>query len=139
MDLSIAALSQIDYLAAITGTVSTFWVSWLWYSPLLFRKPWMKAHALTEQDMINPYALPIFLSSFGMSFLAACVVSLLLGPEATILQGMLLGGVIGICLVLPVSVPKYLMSRKYVKITLIDAAHDVLSYTTMGAFIGAMQ
>jgi hypothetical protein len=47
---------SISVLPLIVLAVVNFILSWVWYSPLLFAKPWMKAlgidpqHTMTEQD-----------------------------------------------------------------------------------------
>ena len=47
----INALSQIDYLAVLITTVAGFLLSWLWFSPVLFVKPWMAEMKITEETM----------------------------------------------------------------------------------------
>ncbi|PYO76509.1 MAG: hypothetical protein DMD63_14300 [Gemmatimonadetes bacterium] len=36
---------HVNYLAVLVATVVVFVLGWLWYSPLLFFKPWMRARA----------------------------------------------------------------------------------------------
>jgi hypothetical protein len=41
----------MNILAIFLATVVGFAVAALWYSPILFVKPWMKSIGMTEKDM----------------------------------------------------------------------------------------
>jgi hypothetical protein len=41
----------INYLAVLVATVLSFLLGWLWYSPLLFAKPWMAEMGFTKESM----------------------------------------------------------------------------------------
>lgn len=75
---------QINYLAVLTAAVAQMILGALWYSPVLFAKPWMKLLGMKESDMkkegmglkygltfifalIMPYVLSHFLQAAGVS------------------------------------------------------------------------
>src|SRR6202040_101378 len=37
---------HVNYLAVLVAAVAVFVLGWLWYSPFLFYKPWMRARGL---------------------------------------------------------------------------------------------
>ena len=37
---------QVNYLAVLVAAIVVFVLGWLWYSPLLFYKPWMRARGM---------------------------------------------------------------------------------------------
>ena len=37
---------HVNYLAVLVAAIVVFVLGWLWYSPLLFYKPWMRARGL---------------------------------------------------------------------------------------------
>ena len=37
---------HVNYLAVIVAAIAVFVLGWLWYSPLLFYNPWMRARGL---------------------------------------------------------------------------------------------
>jgi hypothetical protein len=37
---------HVNYLAVIVAAIAVFVLGWLWYSPLLFYKPWMRAKGI---------------------------------------------------------------------------------------------
>src|SRR5690349_3395877 len=39
-------MAHVNYLAVLVAAVAVFVLGWLWYSPLLFFKPWMRARGL---------------------------------------------------------------------------------------------
>jgi hypothetical protein len=39
-------MAHVNYLAVLVAAVSVFVLGWLWYSPLLFFKPWMRLRGM---------------------------------------------------------------------------------------------
>jgi Protein of unknown function (DUF1761) len=39
-------MAPVNYLAVLVAAVAVFVLGWLWYSPLLFYKPWMRLRGL---------------------------------------------------------------------------------------------
>jgi len=37
---------HVNYIAVLVATIVVFVLGWLWYSPLLFYKPWMRARGI---------------------------------------------------------------------------------------------
>jgi hypothetical protein len=37
---------HVNYVAVLVATIVVFVLGWLWYSPLLFYKPWMRARGM---------------------------------------------------------------------------------------------
>jgi len=37
---------HVNYLAVLVAAIAVFVLGWLWYSPLLFYKPWMRARGM---------------------------------------------------------------------------------------------
>jgi hypothetical protein len=37
---------HVNYLAVLIAAIAVFVLGWLWYSPLLFYKPWMRARGM---------------------------------------------------------------------------------------------
>lgn len=57
-------ISNINFLAVVVATFSTFIVGWLWYGPL-FGKAWLSAVGMTEEDVQKKNMTKIF----GLAFL----------------------------------------------------------------------
>jgi hypothetical protein len=39
-------MPHVNYLAVLVAAIAVFVLGWLWYSPLLFYKPWMRARGM---------------------------------------------------------------------------------------------
>jgi len=39
-------MPYVNYIAVLVATIVVFVLGWLWYSPLLFYKPWMRARGM---------------------------------------------------------------------------------------------
>jgi hypothetical protein len=39
-------MPHVNYLAVFVAAIAVFVLGWLWYSPLLFYKPWMRARGM---------------------------------------------------------------------------------------------
>src|SRR5207245_4547896 len=39
-------MAHVNYLAVLVAAVTVFVLGWLWYSPLLFFKPWMRLRGM---------------------------------------------------------------------------------------------
>ncbi|HET6744893.1 MAG TPA: DUF1761 domain-containing protein [Candidatus Limnocylindria bacterium] len=91
-------LSTINWLAVIVGTVIYFALGALWYSPVLFAKPWQRSigwdEAKTPPEM-NPtsYAVP-FVAYLGMA-IATALLAAATGSD-TFGEGIVLGLVVGV-------------------------------------------
>ena len=69
-------LTNVPWLSVVISTVVTFIVGWLWYSPMLFAKPWMKGIGITEPKKDN--MAPAMISQLVATFLLAWLVAVLL-------------------------------------------------------------
>ena len=71
--------AEVNYLAVGLSTVLAFGLGMLWYSPVLFARPWMAGHGYTEDDLEGmqegmgaTYALS-FVCWFAMAMILAVV------------------------------------------------------------------
>ena len=74
-------LHHVNLLAVLVAAISTMVVGFLWYSPLLFAKPWMREMGYDPQDKarvqeMQKSAGPAYLGSFLASLVSAFVLAL---------------------------------------------------------------
>jgi hypothetical protein len=128
---------EINYWAVLVSALATFVIGSVWYSPALFAKPWMKELGFTKEEMSNGSMIKIF----GISFLLMLVISFnlaaFIGPESDWQFGMTAGALAGIGWVAAAMGVNYLYERKSFRFWLINAGYMVISFTLMGAIIGA--
>lgn len=135
MDLG-TAIASVNLLAVLAAAVSTFLVGGLWYSPVLFARPWMHDNGLAEADL-KVGGGPVFLGAFICAVVQAFVLALFLGPAADVRFGAVAGLLVGLGWVAPALVTTFLFERRPRRLTLIDAAYHITSYTLMGILLGA--
>jgi hypothetical protein len=127
----------MNHLAVITAAVSTFLIGGLWYSPLLFHKPWMAANGFTEADLQKGNTGAIF----GFSFVFALVMAYNLAafldaPDTTTAWGATAGLLAAIWVALGVATVA-LFERRPWSYIVINGGYWVVSFVVMGAIIGA--
>lgn len=127
---------QFNFAAVIAAAALSFALGGLWYSPLLFAKPWMKECGLSEEQTRSAPMARIF----GLSALAALVMSLnlaaFIGAKASLAFGLFAGAATGIGWVAMSLGVIYLFEQRSLKLWLINSGYQVLSYTLMGGLLG---
>jgi hypothetical protein len=131
-------MDQINYLAVLAATVSTFVIGGLWWSPLLFQKAWMRANGFTEDNLQEGNTAKIFGVSFLLTLVMAFNLAMFLsGPDTTVAwgatAGVLAGGgwvALGIAVVA-------LFERRSWTYILINGGYFAVAFAVMGAILGA--
>jgi hypothetical protein len=126
--------SAINWLAVVAAALATFLVGGLWYSPVLFERPWRAA--------VGPMETGNQPRIFGLSFVAALIGAVnlaffLSGPETTVAFGALAGALVGLGWLATGMATTYLFERRPLRLWLIDAGYHAVTFTLMGAIIGA--
>jgi hypothetical protein len=129
--------SAINWLAVVAAALATFLVGGLWYSPVLFARPWQSAVPLTDDGVKSGNQARIF----GLSFLAALIGAVnlgffLSGPDTTLAFGALAGALVGFGWLATGLATTYLFERRPLRLWLIDAGYHAVTFTLMGAIIG---
>ena len=129
---------EINYLAVFAAAFSAFALGGVWYSPLLFHKPWMKAAGLSDAEVARGNPAVIFGGAFGLCLvMAANLAAFLGGPDTTVAWGAAAGALAGggwvACGIGVVA----LFERRPAPYTFINGGYWLVALTMMGAIIGA--
>lgn len=87
--------TPVNYPAIIAAAAASMVVGFIWYSPLLFAKPWMKFSNLDEKKL--KAAQKHMTKTYGMSFVAALITAYVLATllntmlVASLAEGLILG------------------------------------------------
>ena len=129
-------LSSISAIPVLFATIVYFALGALWYSPLLFAKPWMTIRQIPE-DHEGGSPL-VFAQSFVLQFVG--VASLAIFIVATGAQGAINGALIGFFastgFVFSLAGATGLFSEIPLKLHLIDNGYHVAGLTLAGLIIG---
>ncbi len=128
--------TDLNYIGIIAATVVAFVIGGAWYSPILFAKPWMRENGFTDEDHQGAL-LRTFGGSFVLLLIASYVLALIIGQDATIVEGLRVGLSVGVAFVAAAMGVTYLFERKSTTLFLINAGYHVVTFTIMGTIIGA--
>jgi len=129
-------LSSINYLAVFVAALSSFAIGGVWYSPILFSKAWMKENGFTDEEMKNANMGKIFGGSFLLALVISFNLAAFLGPEADFAFGIFAGLAAGLGWVAASLGIIYLFERRSMKLFLINAGYQVVTYVIIGSILG---
>ena len=134
----------VNLWAVLVCAVATMVAGFLWYSPVLFAKPWMvlmgydpndKAKIAEMQKSAGP--------SYGLSFVASLAAAFVLGKIIAIstinspVYGLKIGFAVWLGFVTTVQLTNALFSRQPNKLYLINTGYQLVCYLAMGAILAA--
>lgn len=126
---------HINYLAVFVAALLGFIIGGLWYGPL-FGKQWMKEMNFTEESLKKSNMARIFGLSFVLSLVISFNLAAFLGEKADLMWGLTAGALAGIGWVAASIGITYLFGRKSLRLFLIDAGYQAVTYTLMGGLLG---
>jgi hypothetical protein len=135
MDLT-SAISGMNYLAVLVAAVAVYILRTLWYSPAFLGKLWMAASGLTEEKTKEGNPGLIFGASFVLELVAAFVLAMFIGTEATFSLGLQTGFLAGLFWVSTALGVVYLFERRSLRLWLLNAGYLTLAFTVMGGILG---
>ncbi|HWA11167.1 MAG TPA: DUF1761 domain-containing protein [Opitutaceae bacterium] len=135
-------IPHLNYVHVLVVTVAGFLLGWLWYSPVLFVKPWLKEMKYTEEQMkaaakdgmakfMAAAFLYTLLSTFGLAALLAA------HGAPNWKHGAAMGAFIGLLGPGMRFLNSGVWERRSCRLLAINVGHEVALYTLQGAIIGA--
>lgn len=129
--------ANVNYLGALVGALASFLVGGLWYSPILFARPWMRAIGLTEEELKKSNMARIFGGSFVLALVSNVNLAFFLADGTPSLSwGVAAGALAGVGWVATSLGVTYLFERKPLSLYLIDAGYHVVTFMISGALLG---
>lgn len=135
-------LSELNYLAVAVCAVIYFGIGGMWYSPIMFAKPWMAGHGITmpstdeEKAKMRKGMGMLMGTTFIMGFIG--VMALAYMETAMFAKNWMTGAKCGIiasvfaCLAMGLN---YLYTRKSMKIYIIDVGYHLVSLVIVGIIL----
>lgn len=129
---------EINYGAVVLAALAAFVIGGLWYSPLLFQKPWMAANGFSGADLQRGGEARIFGGAFVLSLLMALnLAAFLSGPDTTVAWGAAAGALAGVGWVAFGLAVVALFERRPASYVLVNGGYWAVTMTVMGAILGA--
>jgi len=134
---SLDMFTKVNFWSIILAAISYLIIGSLWYSPLLFGKLWVRLIGFTDEDFKRSNRLWLILVlSFLSAVIAAFLISAVLGPNPNAEFGALVGAAIAICWISMSKLTDVLFENKSVKLFLLHAGFDLVTFMVMGAIVG---
>lgn len=132
-------IESVNLLALLAAALASMGIGFLWYSPFLFGKPWMKLMGYSpsdlkaaQQEMGTGYMLSL-ISTIVMVFVLAQVFSWV-GPE-DITTALIVSFMLWIGFIAPVQFTDVLFGRKPMNLYVINTGYQLVSMLVMGAIL----
>ena len=135
---------SVNLWSVLVAAIATMAIGFLWYSPILFARPWMVLMGYDPDDKaklaeMQKGAGKLYVISFVASLVAAFVLSKIIFGLAinSALYGLKVGFAVWLGFVATVQLTDSLFSKKPAKLFLINTGYQLVCYLAMGAIIGA--
>ena len=135
-------LMDVNLLSVLVAAIATMILGFLWYSPLLFARPWMVLMGYDPNDKAKldemrksagkTYAIS-FLASLASAFVLAKIIDV--ASVNSVLYGMKYGFAIWLGFVTTVQLTGALFGRQPFKLYLINTGYQLVCYLAMGAIL----
>ena len=127
---------HLDYPAILAAALLAFVIGGAWYSPLFFARVWMREAGLDDAALKRGRPVRVFGLAFICSLVMAFNLAAFLGARATVGFGALAGLATGLGWVAMSLAVVYLFEQRSLRLWLVNAGYQVVTYTLMGALIG---
>ena len=133
---------NLNWLAILVAAISTMVVGFLWYSPLLFAKPWMREMGYDPNDKakteeMKKTAGPAYAGSMVASLISAFILALFLHwlRAESLHIGLMVGFHVWLGFVATVQFTDALFTKKSMKLFAINTGYQLVCYLVMGAIL----
>ena len=135
-------LMSVNLWSVLVAGLATMVLGFLWYSPLLFARPWMIAMGYDPEDKSRLQEMQKSAGkSYAIAFVASLVSALVLGKIihlATVnsaLYGMKIGFAVWLAFVTTVQFTAKLFGNQSTRLYLINTGYQLVCYLAMGAIL----
>ena len=132
----------VNLWSVLAAAVSSMILGFLWYSPLLFAKPWTLAMGYDPNDKAKMEEMRKGAGKlYGITFIASLISAFVLGKiiEITTVNsvpyGMKIGFAVWLGFVTTVQLTSTLFKKRPIKLYLIDTGYQLVCYLVMGAIL----
>ena len=126
---------EVNWIAVFVAAASAFVLGGLLYS-LLFGKAWQRLNGLSDEAVAARSPALVFGGSFVLSFIAAFVFAMFLGPNPGLGFATAAGASAGLCWVAASYGITYLFEARPLGLWLINGSYHTLQFTLYGAVFG---
>ena len=125
----------MNYLPVLVGTIINMIIGALWYSPVLFAKPWMAAVGKDEKDLKKNSMSIMYTNTLVTALIESFVLFWLIRSigVTNVIKGIELGLLIGVGFIATASLSDFLFSGRPLKLYIINVGYYIVVLALMGA------
>lgn len=131
-------MASVNLLAVFVAALSAFILGGVWYSPVMFVKPWMREVGLTEERRKSANMFIVMGGAFVFSLAAAYVLAIFLGPSPGLERGAGWGFAAGLFWVAGSIGMHYLFELRSMTLFLINGGYSLAQFTLYGTVLGLL-
>ena len=135
-------MHHLNLLAIFVAAISTMLVGFLWYSPFLFAKPWMREMGYdpndkASADKMRKSAGPAYTASLIASLVSAFVLAIFFHEMHVqdLEYGLLVGSHVWLGFVATVQLTSVLFMKQSMKLFTINTGYQLVCYLIMSAIL----
>jgi len=140
--ISADSFAGINFLAVFVAAIASMILGFLWYSPILFARPWTRLMGIDPDDKaklaeMQKGAGKLYAISFVASLVSALVLAKIIDVTTvvTIPYGMKVGFAVWLGFVASVQLTGALFSKQPFQLFLLNTGYQLVCYLTMGAIL----
>ncbi len=136
------AILDLNYVAVVVTAIVGFLLGWLWYSPVLFAKPWMAEMKFTKETMeaSKPQMALLLAKGFLFTLLGTFGLAVLMKVKTfgfeNWLKGAEMGMFVGVFVVGVRLLNGGLWEKRSLKLQAITSGYEVVLFAVQGAILG---
>lgn len=127
--------TDLNWLAILAATASSFVLGGLWYGPL-FKQAWCREAGI-DPDARPGHPARIFAIAIVCALLSATVFATMLPANATAVDGFGVGFVVGVFFVAMSFGINYAFAQRSLKLWMIDGGYHIVQFILIGLILGA--
>ena len=131
-------MPEVNLWAALACGVASLVLGGIWYSPVLFAKPWQRHAGMTDQQVAGGNLAMIFGLTFLLGTMAAYVFGMFIGPDMSVGAATGAGFAAGLFWIGASFAINYLFERRPLGLWLINGGYHTLQFTFFGLIFGLM-
>ncbi|HXX63441.1 MAG TPA: DUF1761 domain-containing protein [Bacteroidota bacterium] len=127
----------MNYLAILVAAVVNMIIGALWYSPLLFAKPWMALNNMTPESMKNVNPGPLYAQSFIATLVTYffLAMAIQLTSAATAIDGMKTAFCVWLGFITTVQFTANVFSPKKIQAYFLDTGYQLAAILVAGVIL----
>ena len=126
----------INYLALLVATLAKGVLGWLWYSPMLFLKPWLQLSGVSDDQMKTGMGKAIAVETIGNFVMAFVLVHAVHYAGARgVGQGAAVGFFNWLGFVFVIALTGAMYEKRPLKLVAINSGYQLVGLLVMGAIV----